>query len=59
MDTDEDKPRQREFMPEDVSALSVQELQDWIAFMQTEIQRAEIAISTKHHVRGDAEALFR
>ncbi len=59
MDTDEDKPRQRELMPEDVSALSVQELQDWIAFMQTEIQRAEIAISAKHHVRGDAEALFR
>lgn len=55
---DDDKPRIKEMMPEDLSDLSIEELQDWITFMQVEIKRAEMGIASKKSVRTGADALF-
>jgi len=55
---DDDKPRMKELMPDDLSDLSIEELQDWIAFMKAEISRAEEGIQAKKNVRSGADALF-
>jgi len=58
MDDEDDKPRLETGMPMELSALSIEELDGWIATFEAEIARARAAISAKRNVRSGADALF-
>ena len=47
MDDEDDKPRLETGMPMELSALSIEELEGWIATFEAEIARARAAISAK------------
>jgi len=55
----DDLPRQRTTKPPDLTTWSVEELEAYIARLQSEIVRAREAIAARQSVRGAAEALFR
>lgn len=59
MDADDLEPRARKIPPRDLAPLSVDELQDYIAGLKSEIERAQAAIAAKHSHRSGAEALFK
>jgi uncharacterized small protein (DUF1192 family) len=54
----EPKPS-RPGLPRDLSRLSIGELGDYIAELQSEIRRAEEAIAAKRRAAEGAEGLFR
>ncbi|WP_337997191.1 DUF1192 family protein [Oleispirillum naphthae] len=58
MDDEDDKPRLETGMPAELAALSVEELERWIATFESEIARARAAIAAKKSVRSGADALF-
>lgn len=54
------RPKVRVITPgEDLSLLSLKELRERIAVLQTEIERCESAIEAKEGARSDAESFFR
>ena len=56
---DDDPPARRTAPPKDLTPLSVDELQDYIAGLEAEIARARAAISAKESHRSGAEGLFK
>ncbi len=59
MDTDEAEPRKQAPAPKDLAAMSIEELEAYIAELEAEIARVRADIEAKRAHRGDAEALFR
>ncbi|MCK7474664.1 MAG: DUF1192 domain-containing protein [Rhodopseudomonas palustris] len=57
----DDKPKKKLIheMGQDLSALSVEELTDRIAQLQTEIERLQTAMSMKRATRDAADRLFK
>ncbi|MCR9257104.1 MAG: DUF1192 domain-containing protein [Alphaproteobacteria bacterium] len=55
---DEEKPRPRAFEKRVLDPLSLEELEDYIADLETEIARCREAIASKKGHRGAADALF-
>ena len=47
------------FDPMNLEALSVEEIEDYIAHAKSEIARAEEEIRSREALRGDADALFK
>ncbi|QJE74761.1 DUF1192 domain-containing protein [Aerophototrophica crusticola] len=59
MELDDLLPRNQKPKPRDLSALSVGELEEYIAAMEAEIARVRETIRAKRDVRGAAEAFFK
>ena len=59
MDPDELEPRKPKAALKDLSTLSIEELQDYIASLQAEIARTEAMITSKSAHRGAADAFFK
>ncbi len=53
------EPRHAKPKPKPLDALSVEELEAYIADLEAEIARARAAIAAKQSHRSSAEALFR
>jgi uncharacterized small protein (DUF1192 family) len=56
---EEDLPRRPGAKPPDLTNWSVEELEVYIARLESEIARARVAIEARRSVRGAAEALFK
>jgi uncharacterized small protein (DUF1192 family) len=59
MDFDELEPRRTAVAPEDLSALGMAELKEYIARLESEIERARGVIAAKEAQKSAAEAVFR
>jgi uncharacterized small protein (DUF1192 family) len=59
MDLDDLEPRKPQAKPKDLSPLSIEELEAYIARLQAEIERARGAIKGKQAQRAGAEAFFK
>jgi uncharacterized small protein (DUF1192 family) len=55
----DDLPRRASTKPPDLTTWSVEELEAYIARLESEITRARAAIEAQRSVRGAAEALFK
>lgn len=59
MDWDDLDPKKKTAQLRDLGTLDIEELRAYIAQLQTEIVRAEAAITAKEKVKSGAEALFK
>ena len=59
MDSDDLEPRKVKPKPKDLELLGVKELEEYIAGLQAEIDRARAVIDGKQSHKGAAEALFK
>ncbi|MBX6323763.1 MAG: DUF1192 domain-containing protein [Rhodospirillaceae bacterium] len=59
MDWEELEPRQTAPRPRDLDALSIRELEDYIAELEAEIARARAKIRAKQAHQAGAAGLFR
>jgi uncharacterized small protein (DUF1192 family) len=59
MDSDDLEPRQKKAKPKDLSAMSIEDLQDYISDLEGEIERAKEAIKKKQSARMGAESVFK
>jgi uncharacterized small protein (DUF1192 family) len=59
LDTDDLEPRIPKPAPLDLDTLSIEELREYIASMEAEIDRVKAVIDSKQGHRSDAEAFFK
>ncbi|TAN57055.1 MAG: DUF1192 domain-containing protein [Magnetospirillum sp.] len=59
MDSDDLEPRQKAPALRNLDPMSIEELRDYIAELESEIGRADEAIKRKQSVRAGAEAFFK
>ncbi|MFP6749844.1 MAG: DUF1192 domain-containing protein [Alphaproteobacteria bacterium] len=59
MDTDDLEPPRTPSGKPDLQMMSVEQLRDYIAEMESEIARVREIIATKHDARGAAESVFK
>ena len=59
MDPDDLEPKTKKPPPKNLQIMDIEELQDYIAGMKEEIQRAEAMIKSTQAVRAGADALFK
>ncbi|MGQ0664005.1 MAG: DUF1192 domain-containing protein [Pseudomonadota bacterium] len=59
MDLDELDPRKPPHKPQDLTPLSISELNEYIAKLEAEIGRARAAIAAKQTHRSGADSLFK
>jgi uncharacterized small protein (DUF1192 family) len=55
----DDLPQRATVKPLDLTNWSIEELEGYISRLQSEIERARVAIAARQSVRGAAEALFK
>jgi len=58
-DLEELEPQNQTKKPTDISGWSAEELQDYIAALKAEIERAEAVIEARHGQISDAERFFK
>jgi uncharacterized small protein (DUF1192 family) len=59
MDTDDLEPVKKKPQPKDLSRMSIEDLNEYIADLKSEITRAEEAIAKKNKARQGAESFFK
>ncbi|HEX6980156.1 MAG TPA: DUF1192 domain-containing protein [Alphaproteobacteria bacterium] len=59
MDLEDLEPRKKPSKPKDLTPYSVEELNEYIAQLQAEIERARAAIAAKQAHRAGADAFFK
>ncbi len=59
MDEDDLQPRAAKPAPKNLKTMSVEGLNEYIAELEAEIDRARAAIAVKEEARGDAQSYFR
>jgi uncharacterized small protein (DUF1192 family) len=59
MDTDDLEPIRQNSKPFDLSMMSIEDLEEYIDNLKTEIVRVEAAIKKKTSARAGAEAVFK
>ena len=59
MDLEDLEPRKQKPKPKDLGPWSIEELEDYIANLQAEIERARGAIKAKQAQRAGAAAIFK
>lgn len=59
MDEDDLRPLKQKPQPKDLTPMSIEELEGYIAGLEAEIRRAKEAIVAKKAQRGGAESLFK
>ncbi|MBH68827.1 MAG: DUF1192 domain-containing protein [Rhodospirillaceae bacterium] len=59
MDFEELEPKVKASKPKDLTSWNIEDLQNYITNMQSEIARVEAVIETKKRVSLDADQLFK
>ncbi|NNG05849.1 MAG: DUF1192 domain-containing protein [Inquilinus sp.] len=59
MDPQDLEPRHRPQPPKNLDVMSIGELEDYVAGLQAEIERARAMIASKQDHRSSAEQLFK
>ena len=59
MDTDDLDPIKKKPVKKDLTRMSVGDLKEYIADLQSEISRAEAAITAKEKARAGADSFFK
>lgn len=59
MDLEDFEPRKKPVKPKDLAPFSIEELNDYIALLQGEIERARGAIKAKEAHRAGADLFFK
>jgi uncharacterized small protein (DUF1192 family) len=59
MDESELEPRHKRAQPKDLTLMGIEELENYIAELETEIARVRVEITAKLGQRRGAEALFK
>jgi uncharacterized small protein (DUF1192 family) len=59
MDEDEFLPPQKETLEKNLDAMSIEELEQYIADLRAEIARAQATIEARQQVRSGADAVFK
>ncbi len=59
MDTDDLEPIRQKSKPFDLSMMSIEDLEEYIDNLKSEIARVEEAIKKKNSARAGAEAVFK
>jgi uncharacterized small protein (DUF1192 family) len=59
MDTDELEPRKQKPKPKDLESMSIEALNDYVAELQAEIERARLMIAGKQSARSAADTVFK
>lgn len=60
MDTDDLEPRKAAHPPpKDLEAMGVEELEDYIAELQAELERVQAKLASKKDYKAGAEAFFK
>ena len=59
MDEEDLEPRTKKVKPRDLTIMSIEDLEDYIETLKSEISRAEDAIANKKNARQGAEAVFK
>ena len=59
MDAEDLEPRKQKPKPKDLELMGVEELEEYIAGLQAEIDRARAVIDGKQSHKGAAEAFFK
>ena len=59
MDTDDLDPIKKKPVKKDLTRMSVGDLKEYIADLQSEIMRAEAAIAAKEKARAGADSFFK
>lgn len=53
------EPLTKKVKPKDLSIMSIEDLEEYIGVLKSEIERAETAIASKKNARQGAEAVFK
>mgnify|MGYP003700472363 CR=1 FL=1 len=56
---DDEPPKPKGLVPRDLEPMSVEALEDYVAELQTEIERVKTKIDAKQSARGAAEGFFK
>ena len=59
MDTDDLEPRKQKPKPKDLEGMSIEALNDYVAELQAEIERARLMIAGKQSARSAADTVFK
>lgn len=59
MEDEDDLPRKTDWQPKNLEPLSIDQLQDYIAILEAEIERVKVDIAAKRSDLGAAEAIFK
>ncbi len=59
MDEDQFLPSQKEIVEKNLDAMSIEELEQYIADLRAEIARAQAAIEARQKLRSGADAVFK
>jgi uncharacterized small protein (DUF1192 family) len=59
MDTDFQQPKKKKYEIKDLEVMSIEALGDYIADLETEIERVRGAISSKDVAKSSAESIFK
>jgi uncharacterized small protein (DUF1192 family) len=59
MDTDDLETRKQKPKPKDLESLSIEALNDYVAELQAEIERARLMIAGKQSARTAADTVFK
>jgi uncharacterized small protein (DUF1192 family) len=59
VDDEDDLPKKTDWQPKDLTALSIDQLEDYISALEGEIARVRADIAAKRSKIGAAEAVFK
>jgi len=59
MEDEDDLPKKSDWQPKNLTALSIDQLEDYISVLEGEIARVRTDIAAKRSKRGAAEAIFK
>jgi len=59
MEDDDVNPRTKTTKPRDLSIMSIEDLEEYIETLKSEIERADAAIKSKKVARQGAESVFK
>ncbi|MGB1876150.1 MAG: DUF1192 domain-containing protein [Rhodospirillaceae bacterium] len=59
MDAEDLEPLGKKVKPRDLTVMSIEDLEEYIALMRAEIERTKAAIKAKQSARAGAESVFK
>jgi uncharacterized small protein (DUF1192 family) len=59
MDADDLEPRKQKPKPKDLESMSIEALEDYVAELAAEIERARLMIAGKKSARSAADSVFK
>lgn len=56
---DDEPPKPKGLVPKDLDEMSIEALEDYVAELQTEIERVKTKVAAKQEARGAADSFFK